>query len=247
MGDFGNVLTDIVHCQTSKGIRRRVDECVIGIDELVVAEPDRVVFERMLEELADEIVATDVQVEQSKLPGRGWPCLGDVSFVTISPDVRRVDRELVELRQTIEDPEEGPRSNVRYVERDTRQRVRDRSKHLSDGGRILLRRTGFRNELSDLEGFQHTSTIRRQTFRYLQNLICTPLVRIFTPHERKPPNRRVSVPPRRFPSLDLVWGQRQDRGRGFGSRFEIRFAGHVCMCVLELEGCDLGGARSSID
>ena len=104
-----------------------------------MAEPDRMVFERMLEELLDEIVATDVQMEQSELPGHGWSCLGDVPFVTISPDVRRVYGELLEVRQAMEDPKERPRSNIRHVEGDTRQRVGDRSKHICDGGRISLR------------------------------------------------------------------------------------------------------------
>ena len=126
-----------------------------------MAEPYRVIFERfVLEELLDEVVATHVQLEQPKLSGRGRTPLGGVSFVARFLDGRCVDRELPELRQIVQDAKECPGFNIRNVEPYTRQRVRDRSKHFFDGGRIFPRRTGAWNELSDLEGFQYTPTIR---------------------------------------------------------------------------------------
>ena len=106
-----------------------------------------------LKELVNEVVPTHVQVEQAQLSRHGGTSLVDLSLVKRSSDDRRVDRELLELRQAVQDAEESPRSNsVGYVEPDARQRVRDRLKHLSDGRRIFPRRTGIRNELGDLKG-----------------------------------------------------------------------------------------------
>ena len=178
------MLTDITDCQTSKGIPGCVDECVVGVDEFVVAEPYCMILERVvLEELLDEVVATGVQVEQSELSDRGRTPSGDVSFVTRFLDGGGVDSELLELGQIVQYIKECPRSNIRYVEPNGRQGVRDRPKHLSDGGQISLRRASVRNELGDLEGLQCAPTIRREVFRYRQNLICVPVVRIFAPHE----------------------------------------------------------------
>jgi len=56
------MFTYIMDCQALKGIPRRIDECVVGIDEFVVAEPYRVIFARILEELIDKAVATGVQM-----------------------------------------------------------------------------------------------------------------------------------------------------------------------------------------
>lgn len=59
-----SALTDIMDCQALKGIPGRIDERVVGIDEFVMAEPYRVIFERVvLKELLDENVAAHVQME----------------------------------------------------------------------------------------------------------------------------------------------------------------------------------------
>ena len=106
-----------------------------------------------LKELVNEVVSTHVQVEQSQLPCGGRTSFIDLSSVKRSSDDRRVDRELLEPRQTVQDAKESSRFNsVGYLEPYTRQGVRDRPKYLSDGRRIFPRRTGIRNELGDLKG-----------------------------------------------------------------------------------------------
>ena len=178
------MLTDIVDRQTSKGVPGRVDERVVGIDEFIMAEPYHMIFEGfVLEELVDEVVATQVQVEQPKFSGRGWTSLGGFPFVTRFLDDRCVDRELPELRQIVQDAEECPGCNIRNVEPYTPQGVRDWPEHLSDRRWIFPRRAGVRNELGDLEGFQYTPTIGGEVFGYGQDLICVPVERVLTPHE----------------------------------------------------------------
>jgi len=55
------VLTDIVDRQTPKDVPGRVDERIVGIDEFIMTEPYRMIFEGfVLEELVDEVVATQV-------------------------------------------------------------------------------------------------------------------------------------------------------------------------------------------